>query len=82
MDHEKELIDLYYRHIGNGYFLNALENYTISTGFGLENIGCVFAEELKEWEDDYFGDTGVAFYFEIQIVDNIVSININLYNLY
>ncbi|WP_441005643.1 ribonuclease toxin immunity protein CdiI [Paenibacillus sp. PsM32] len=57
-------MDLYYRHIENGYFLDALKNYAISTGFGLESIGCVFAEELKEWEDDYLGDTGIAYYFD------------------
>ncbi|MDN4620990.1 hypothetical protein QCD85_22930 [Paenibacillus sp. PsM32] len=55
---------MYYRHIENGYFLDALKNYAISTGFGLESIGCVFAEELKEWEDDYLGDTGIAYYFD------------------
>lgn len=66
---KEELLKLYYSHIGDGYFLDALNNFSNRQGFGIEDIWCVFANEYEPWEEDYFGETGVAYYFDYPAID-------------
>ncbi|MEN1988867.1 ribonuclease toxin immunity protein CdiI [Paenibacillus hubeiensis] len=62
--HEKEMIDLFYFAIGGGNLLRALEKHSKGQGFGVEHIWCLFAGELEEWEEGYFGENGVCYYFD------------------
>ncbi|PDZ11513.1 ribonuclease toxin immunity protein CdiI [Bacillus pseudomycoides] len=66
---KEELLKRYYSHIGDGYFLDALNNFSNRQGFGIEDIWCVFANEYEPWEEDYFGETGVAYYFDYPAID-------------
>ncbi|OKP83023.1 hypothetical protein A3842_00695 [Paenibacillus sp. P3E] len=67
---EKELLDMYYRHLEGKYFLDALKNYCNGNGFGgSESVWCVFAGELDEWEEGYFGDAGVCYFFDYPAVE-------------
>lgn len=81
---EIELIRLYYSNLGDGYFLDALKNYSNGEGFGIGEIWCVFAEELQPWEDGYFGEHGVAYYFDYPAVekDEVLVIDNNLFFRY
>jgi hypothetical protein len=70
MNHgERELVELYYDNLGEGYFFDALKNYSKGEGFGLGDIWCVFAEEIKTEEEGYFGETGVAYFFDYPAVE-------------
>lgn len=67
---EKELIDMYYRHLEGKYFLDALKKYCHGEGYGgSESVWCVFAGELDEWEEGYFGDMGVCYFFDYPAVE-------------
>lgn len=66
---KEKLLKLYYSHIGDGYFIDALNNFCNRQGFGIEDIWCVFANEYESWEEDYFGENGVAFYFDYPAVE-------------
>lgn len=62
---EQKLIDLYYFAIGDGNFIKALEKHCNGQGFGNEHIWCLFAGELEEWEEGYFGENGVCYFLII-----------------
>mgnify|MGYP001013365269 CR=1 FL=1 len=81
---EIELIRLYYSNIGDEYFLDALKNYSNGEGFGLGDIWCIFAEELQPWEEGYFGEVGVAYYFDYPAVENneVLVIDNNVFYRY
>ncbi|HZG76702.1 MAG TPA: ribonuclease toxin immunity protein CdiI [Paenibacillus sp.] len=81
---ETELIRMYYTNLGDGYFLDALQNYTEGKGFGLGEIWCVFAGELKPWEEGYFGEDGVAYYFDYPVVekDEVLVVNNDVFFRY
>ncbi|AIQ53438.1 ribonuclease toxin immunity protein CdiI [Paenibacillus sp. FSL R7-0331] len=81
---ELELIDLYYSNLGDGYFLDALKNYSNGEGFGLGGIWCVFAEELQPWEEGYFGEHRVTYYFDYPAVekDEILVVDNNVFYRY
>lgn len=64
MDEKNYLIEFYYDYIKESYFVDALYKFAQKEGFGLEYVWCVFSDYYEPWEDEYFGDTGVAFYFE------------------
>ncbi|MDT8979320.1 ribonuclease toxin immunity protein CdiI [Paenibacillus sp. chi10] len=66
---ENKLIDLYYFAIGDGNFIKAMEKYCSKQGFGNEHIWCLFAGELEEWEEGYFGEDGVCYFFDYPAVD-------------
>ena len=70
-------IKYYYDHIGEGYFIDALKNYSQLEGFGIEVIWCCFANEYEEWEEDYFGESGVAYYFDYPAVEKDCTIILN-----
>jgi len=69
MENTDKHIKYYYEHIGDGYFKKALSNYSESRGFGIEDIWCCFANEFEAWEEDYFGEEGVAYYFDYPAVE-------------
>lgn len=67
---EKELLNMYYRHLEGGYFLDALKNFCEEKGFGgSEHVWCVFANELNEWDEGYFGEIGVCYFFDYPAVE-------------
>lgn len=73
----KELLNLYYWVIGDDRFISILEKYSKCEGFGIENIWCCFANEYEEWEEDYFGESGVAYYFDYPAVEKDCTIILN-----
>lgn len=73
----KELLNLYYWVIGDERFLSVLDKYSNCKGFGVENIWCCFANEYEEWEEDYFGESGVAYYFDYPAVEKDCTIILN-----
>jgi len=81
---ETELIGLYYSNLGDGYFLDALKNYSNGKGFGIGEIWCVFAEEVQSWEEGYFGEHGVAYYFDYPAVekDEVLVVDYNVFFRY
>lgn len=58
-----EYLRYYFSNLGDGYFIEALEEFSNRDGFGIGEIGCGFANNYEPWEEDYFWETGVAFYF-------------------
>lgn len=80
--YEKELIDLYYFAIGDGNFIKALQKYCNGQGFGNEHIWCLFSGELEEWEEGYFGENGVCYFFDHPAVDEDVTIVLNYPTFY
>jgi hypothetical protein len=78
----KELLNLYYWVIGDERFLSVLDKYSNCEGFGVENIWCCFANEYEEWEEDYFGESGVAYYFDYPAVEKDCTIILNYEEFY
>lgn len=55
------LMRLYYKIIGDGKFIEAIDNFKNKKGFGMDPICCIFANEYQPGEEGYFGQTGVNF---------------------
>ena len=66
-------------------FLRVLKDYSNLRGNAVTNeMNCYFASELDPNDEDYFGDTGVAFYFDYPSVDEdciIVLTNKEFYDV-
>lgn len=75
-------IKYYYEHIGEKNLLKALTNYSDSRGYGIEDIWCCFANEYEEWEEDYFGESGVAYYFDYPAVEKDCTVILNYSEFY
>lgn len=75
-DNEKnrKMILNYYKTLGDNRFLTILDSYSKGEGYGVEAVWCVFAHEFKPWEEDYFGDAGVIYYFDYPIVSEEESV--------
>nr|WP_084990952.1 ribonuclease toxin immunity protein CdiI [Bacillus inaquosorum] len=43
---------------------------------------CVFADDYEEWEEDYFGDEGIAFYFDYPAVEEDEEVILDYENFY
>lgn len=56
-----ENMEAYYRILGHGYFLEALNEFKNGKGFGIGYTSCYFATECTPNDEEYFGDTGVNF---------------------
>ena len=56
-----ELMRLYYKIIGDGKFMEVIENFKNKQGFGIDPVCCIFANEYQPGEEGYFGETGVNF---------------------
>jgi hypothetical protein len=65
----KQIIELYFEYIGEANILRALEEFTKKMGFGILDVSCEFACNFKEWEEGYFGESGV----EILISEPLVN---------
>ncbi|WP_240342967.1 ribonuclease toxin immunity protein CdiI [Paenibacillus sp. ALJ109b] len=78
MDYDNEknrkMILSYYKVLGDDRFLTILDSYSKAEGYGVEAVWCVFAHEFKSWEEDYFGDTGVIYFFDYPIVPEEESV--------
>lgn len=65
----KEYVKYYYDLLDDSKFKKALLNYSQLRGYGvIEDIWCCFANEYEEWEEDYFRESGIAFYFDYPAV--------------
>lgn len=69
-----EYLRYYFSNLGDGYFIEALEEFSNRDGFGIGEIGCGFADNYEPWEEDYFGKTGVAFYFDYPAVKEDITL--------
>lgn len=56
-----ENMKAYYSTLGDGYFLDALNEFKYEKGFGIGYTSCYFATECTPDDEEYFGDTGVNF---------------------
>ncbi|YCA45505.1 ribonuclease toxin immunity protein CdiI [Bacillus sp. JZ8] len=65
----KELVNYFFQVIGDERFFKVLEKYVGGEEYGIEHVWCVFADDYEEWEEDYFGNEGVAFYFDYPAVE-------------
>jgi hypothetical protein len=54
-------MEAYYGTLGDGYFLEALNEFTKGKGFGIGYTSCYFATECTPNDEEYFGDSGVNF---------------------
>ncbi|TQR41457.1 ribonuclease toxin immunity protein CdiI [Paenibacillus popilliae] len=54
-------MDAYYSTLGDGYFLDALNEFKHCKGFGIGYTSCYFATECIPNDEEYFGDSGVNF---------------------
>jgi hypothetical protein len=66
---KKDLVMYYYEVMGDKRLPKILNRLAKGEGFGIENIWCVFAKDFEPWEDEYFGETGVAYYFDYPAVE-------------
>lgn len=56
-----EHMEAYYSTLGDGYFLDALNEFKNRKGFGIGYTSCYFATECTPDDEEYFGDSGVNF---------------------
>ncbi|KON88007.1 hypothetical protein AF332_15045 [Sporosarcina globispora] len=68
-DKERKLIRYFYHHMGEGKFLRILSSYANGEGYGTEYARFVFADYYEEWEEDYFGQEGIAYYIDRPAVE-------------
>lgn len=68
-DKNKELVNYFFQIMGDERFLTVLEKYANGDGYGIEHVWCVFTDDYEEWEEDYFGDEGIAFYLDYPAVE-------------
>ncbi len=54
-------MEAYYSTLGDGYFLDALNEFKLGKGFGIGYTSCYFATECTPNDEEYFGDSGVNF---------------------
>lgn len=54
-------MEAYYSTLGDGYFLDALNEFKLGKGFGIGYTSCYFATECTPNDEEYFGGTGVNF---------------------
>lgn len=81
---KKALVKYYYQAMGDERFLKVLNKYANEQGYGIEHVWCTFANDFEPWEDDYFGETGIAYYFDYPAVekDEIVILNYETFYRY
>ncbi|WP_273130521.1 ribonuclease toxin immunity protein CdiI [Bacillus weihaiensis] len=65
----RDLVNLYYIHMGDAKFLRTLKAYSEGQGYGDEYARFVFANYYEKWEEDYFGEEGIAYYINSPVVD-------------
>lgn len=62
--------------------MTVLEKYSGGEGYGIEHVWCVFADDYEEWEEDYFGEDGIAFYFDYPAVEEDEEVILDYKTLY
>ncbi|MDQ0271898.1 ribonuclease toxin immunity protein CdiI [Cytobacillus purgationiresistens] len=67
-DNKRQLINTFYQHMGTGKFIRILQSYADGKGYGTEYARFVFADFYEKWEDDYFGEEGIAYYIDSPLV--------------
>ncbi|MCY9163931.1 ribonuclease toxin immunity protein CdiI [Bacillus atrophaeus] len=78
----KDLINYFFQVMGDERFLRILEKFSNGEGYGIENVRCVFADDYEEWEEDYFGNEGIAFYFDYPAVEEDEEVILDYENFY
>ena len=78
----KELVKYFFQMMGDERFLTVLEKYAGGEGYGIEHVWCVFADDYEEWEEDYFGEEGIAFYFDYPAVEEDEEVILDYETLY
>lgn len=67
---ELTAMELYFLYLDEDKFVDALEDFSNSIGYGIsEFICCTFPSEYESSEEGYFGDKGVKFEVEPPAVD-------------
>ncbi|MDQ0928541.1 hypothetical protein QFZ25_002601 [Bacillus atrophaeus] len=78
----KELINYFFKVMGDERFIQILEKFSNGEGYGIENVWCVFADDYEKWEEDYFGNEGIAFYFDYPAVKENEEVFLDYENFY
>lgn len=65
----KELIKGYFWYIKGRYFIEALKSFSIGEGYGQEYVCCTLPGDYQEWEEGYFGDSGVKISIDYPAID-------------
>jgi len=67
---ELTAMELYFLYLDEDKYVDALEDFSNSIGYGIsEFICCAFPSEYESWEEGDFGDKGVKFEVEPPAVD-------------
>lgn len=66
----KELFNVYFWYMKGRYFIEALKSFSIGEGYGQEYVCCTFPGDYQQWEEGYFGDSGVKISADYPAVDN------------
>lgn len=73
IEEKEKYLEKYYNTKGgfeSRNFLRAIKWYSKLQGdYVYEQMRCFFASEIPEWDEDYFGDTGIIYYFEYPTVE-------------
>ena len=68
----RELFKVYFWYMKGRYFTEALKSFSIGEGYGQEYVCCTFPGDYQQWEEGYFGDSGVKITADYPAVDNDV----------
>ncbi|MEG1285267.1 MAG: ribonuclease toxin immunity protein CdiI [Romboutsia sp.] len=70
---KKKLLEYYYNYkkfTKGEHLLKTLERHSNFQGDAIsQEVRCCFATEFYDWEEDYFGESGVAYYFDYPAVE-------------
>ncbi|MCM3029647.1 ribonuclease toxin immunity protein CdiI [Niallia taxi] len=78
----RKLVNLFYIHMGDAKFLRTLRAYSEGQGYGDEYARFVFANYYEEWEEDYFGEEGIAYYIDNPVVDEDAEVILDYQTFY
>lgn len=86
IEKKKQLIKKYYEDMvffDANQILEALQKFKVKEGYAIsEYMTCFFAEEFETWEEEYFGEDGVAFYFNYPAVEKDVALIVDYDTFY
>ncbi|MFI8623181.1 ribonuclease toxin immunity protein CdiI [Bacillus altitudinis] len=78
----KELVKYFFQVMGDERFLTIMDKFSKKEGYGIEHVWCVFADDYEEWEEDYFGEEGIAFYFDYPALQEDEEVILDYETLY
>jgi len=64
-----EIINLYFEYVGKVNVMRAIQEFIKNRGFGILDVSYEFACNFEEWEEGYFGDTGIELYFSKPLLE-------------